>query len=177
MNDMRIVLFGRPGSGKSTCALRLHQATGLPLYHLDAYFFLANWQERIYHEFLSLQQQIVDQDRWIIDGNSLQSLAMRYARADLVLYFNYPRWRCLWRIFKRRLGRKNLALKDKAEGCNENVSWQLLRYMWTFQSRLNGRLMRDLARLRGAYPHVRLIEISSDKQWRAVEQEIVFGRS
>ncbi|HXF90407.1 MAG TPA: AAA family ATPase, partial [Candidatus Nitrosotenuis sp.] len=91
----RIVIFGRPGCGKSTFALSLHQATGIPLYHLDKYFFTSNWVERDYGEFLAIQQSIIDQDQWIIDGNSIRSLEMRFARADLVLYFNYSKWVCL----------------------------------------------------------------------------------
>jgi adenylate kinase family enzyme len=45
---IRICIFGRPGSGKSTFAHKLHLKTGLPLYHLDRYFFVANWVERDY---------------------------------------------------------------------------------------------------------------------------------
>jgi len=31
----KVMIFGRPGSGKSTFALALSQKTGLPLHHLD----------------------------------------------------------------------------------------------------------------------------------------------
>ena len=87
----RIMIFGCPGSGKSTFALTLHQAAGIPLYHLDKYFYTTNWFERDYAEFLAIQQSLIDTKSWIIDGNCLKSLAMRYKKADLILYFNYPR--------------------------------------------------------------------------------------
>lgn len=96
------MIFGRPGGGKSTFAFDLHQSLGLPLYHLDKFFFTSNWAKRDTQEFLTFQQDLVDQEQWIIDGNCTQSLEMRYARADLVIYFKYPRWICYGRVFKRR---------------------------------------------------------------------------
>lgn len=154
----RICIFGRPGSGKSTFALKLHKKTGLPLYHLDKYFFIENWIERDYQEFLSIQQTIVNQDKWIIDGNSLKSLEMRYAKTQVCLYFNYPRWLCLLRLFKR-LFVKDLNIKDRAPSCPEKLRWTLIKYTWTFQYRLNNRLKYQISEFRAKYPHVKFIEI------------------
>jgi adenylate kinase family enzyme len=154
----KVMIFGRPGSGKSTFALHLSKATDLPLYHLDKYFYEANWVERNYHEFLSDQKSLVNQERWIIDGNNTKSLEMRYAKADLVLYFNYPRVACYWRIFKR-LFSKNKAIDDRAKGCQETVRWSLLKYMWSFENRV----AKQIADLRQKYPNCKFIEIASDK--------------
>jgi adenylate kinase family enzyme len=97
------MIFGRPGGGKSTFAVWLSDALQLPLHHLDKHFFTANWIERDYNEFLSIQKNIVTGKTWIIDGNSIHSLETRWSHADLVLYFNYPKWICYWRILKRFL--------------------------------------------------------------------------
>jgi len=161
MTYSRICIFGRPGSGKSTFALALHHKTGLPLYHLDRHFYTNNWVERNYEEFLAIQQNIVNKDQWIIDGNSLKSLEMRYARAQVCLYFNYPRLLCLWRLLRRRFS-KNRAIEDRAEGCQENIRWSLITYMWNFESRLNHRFIHQLADLRLRYPEVKFIEIRND---------------
>jgi len=56
------MLFGRPGSGKSTFTLKLHAITKIPLFHLDRYFYTNNWVERNYSEFLSDQQKMVNQN-------------------------------------------------------------------------------------------------------------------
>ena len=64
------MIFGRPGSGKSTFANKLSKEINTPLYHLDKYFYVDNWIERDYQEFLQVQQDIVNQPSWIIDGNS-----------------------------------------------------------------------------------------------------------
>jgi len=39
------MLLGRPGSGKSTYALKLHKRLAIPLHHLDRYFYAQNWKE------------------------------------------------------------------------------------------------------------------------------------
>jgi adenylate kinase family enzyme len=167
----RICIFGRPGSGKSTFSQILHAQTQIPLYHLDRYYFTANWVERNYQEFLALQRYITQQDRWIIDGNALKSLEMRYARAELVLYFNYPRWLCLWRLIKRRLS-KDRAIEDRAEGCREMISWKLLKYMWTFEYRNNYSLMHQLAELRARYPDVIFLEIRNDSDLKLLIKQL-----
>jgi adenylate kinase family enzyme len=50
------MVFGLPGSGKSTFATQLAYSLGLPIYHLDKYFYVGNWVEREYQEFLDIQK-------------------------------------------------------------------------------------------------------------------------
>lgn len=164
---MRIVIFGRPGSGKSTFALKLHKKTGISLYHLDKFFYTNNWVERDYQEFLNIQENILQQEQWIIDGNSLKSLEMRWARATHVLYFNYPRWLCLWRLLKR-IVHKDPAIQDRAAECGEIIRWRLIQYMWTFEYRKNNRLMHQIKDFRDRYPQVQFIEIRNDKDLKKV---------
>ena len=154
----RIMIFGRPGSGKSTFALHLSKTTNLPLHHLDKYFFTKNWAERDTQEFLEIQQSIVDRDTWIIDGNSIKSLEMRYSRANLVLHFNYSRWICYFRVFKRMF-HKNPEIDDRAKDCPEKISWKLLKYMWSYKQRVSA----TIAYLRKKYPRVPFVEIRNNK--------------
>lgn len=155
----RIMIFGRPGSGKSTFAFQIHKKTNLPLYHLDKYFYTHNWVERNYKEFLSLQQELVDQDQWIIDGNCTKSFLMRWQRADIVIYFHYPRMLCYWRVVKR-LFFKDQVIDDRAVGCKEKVSWRLLTYMWSFNNRVKIRINT----LKQIFPETSFIEIRNDQE-------------
>ena len=150
----KIMIIGRPGGGKSTFALKLKEILKLPLYHLDKYFYVDNWQPRDYQAFLETQQQFVDSSTWIIDGNSTKSYENRYAKADLCLYFNFPRYQCYWRIFKR-LFHKHPDIDDRAENCKETIRWSLITYMWHFEDRVNS-ITRALQQ---KYPNVLFIEI------------------
>jgi len=161
------MIFGRPGGGKSTFALALHKKTGIPLHHLDKHFYESNWIERNYQEFLQIQDSIVCQELWIIDGNSIRSLEMRYCRADLIVYFQYPRLLCYWRILKR-LFNKNSEIDDRAKGCKETINWGLLSYIWTFEKRV----AKQIQRLMWKYPKTKFVEINSDKTLKKLKGEL-----
>jgi adenylate kinase family enzyme len=152
----RIMIFGLPGSGKSTFSIALAKSLNLPLYHLDKHFFVDGWVERNKDEFLQIQKEIVNQEQWIIDGNALSSLELRYARASLVLYFCSSRPLCLSRLIKRRFI-KDISVDDRAAGCRERLPLHLIRYMWTFDRRVSPLLKR----LRASYPKTAFYKIEN----------------
>ncbi len=168
LSPRKIMIFGRPGSGKSTFATWLSQSLGLPLHHLDKHFYSSNWVERDYNEFLQIQQNIVNSERWIVDGNSTRSLEMRFSKADLVLYFNFPRTICIFRILKRFL-RPNKSFDDRAPGCVETVRWSFLKYMWGFEERV----AEDINVLKERYPHAELKEIRCNNDLNKLRHELV----
>lgn len=166
---MRIAIFGRPGSGKSTFAVNLSEKLNLPLYHLDKYFFTSNWQERPYDDFLHDHQKIVATKDWIIDGNSLKSLGLRYMNADIVIYFHLPMLICLYRVFKRCFYR-DPRIKDRAENCPTKVDRKLLKYMWNFNKQAQERGRLDY--LKKLYPNVSFYKIQSDAEAKELLQKL-----
>lgn len=152
------MIIGRPGSGKSTFAVALGKKWSIPVHHLDKYFFESGWKERDYESFLKDQQDLVSQNQWIIDGNAIQSFEMRYSKADVCLYFNFPKPLCYWRVLKR-LFKKDADIDDRANNCQETVRWSLLKYIWHFEDRVSARLEE----LKNNYPNVRYIELHNDK--------------
>lgn len=166
---MKIMIFGRPGSGKSTFALNLSQKLNIPVYHLDKIFYVNNWVERNYQEFLNMQQNLATQNNWIIDGNATKSLELRYAQADIVIYFLMPRLTCLWRILKRKLF-KDPQIDDRAPNCPERImNLKFLIYTWTF----NKRVKKQIMELQSKYPNTKFYKICSNKQ--LIEIKNAFG--
>jgi adenylate kinase family enzyme len=163
------MVFGRPGSGKSTFSVQLGEDLSLPVYHLDRYFFKEKWVPQEQEVFLHIQQGLVAQEKWIIDGNALSSLGMRYARAHVALYFSYPRLLCLWRLFKR-LFHRDKRIQDRAEGCPEQVRWPLIKYMWGFEERV----APALGKLRQDYPHVQFYKIKNNKDLKDILKKGIF---
>ncbi|MBA4749917.1 MAG: DNA topology modulation protein [Alphaproteobacteria bacterium] len=172
MTPTRIMIFGPPGSGKSHFAKRLHLATGLPLFHLDKIFFKNGWIEEDTDVFLSKQRALVAGDHWIIDGNSVSSLEMRWQRADLVLYFHLPRLLCLARLIKRRFF-KDRSIDDRAPSCPEVLRVRLIRYMWGF----HGRVGPHVNALRNEYPLTPFHEITSIQEQNALLQDLIRDRT
>jgi adenylate kinase family enzyme len=105
LSRQRILVLGSPGSGKSVLSARLAVLTGAPLVCLDDLYWERNWARRAHAEFVRAQQFVVDSDRWIIDGNYADTLAIRLARADAALFLDVSPTVCLFRVFRRGVAR------------------------------------------------------------------------
>lgn len=156
----RIIIIGKPGSGKSTAAAKLSKKLGIPVYHIDKIFFTHNWEKRNIQEFLQLKQQWIDQDNWIIEGQATRWLEARFSRATLCIHFELPFWLCLWRIFKRRFFCKDTTIQDRAPKCKEVIRWDLLHYTWNYEKR-GGKRVKEAHK---KYPNVPFYTVRSDKE-------------
>ena len=99
----RIAIIGSCGAGKSTLTRTLGKQLNLPVIHLDAYYWQPGWQESSCDRWLQIQQDLIKGDRWIIDGNYSNTINLRLSAADTVIWLNFNRYLCLWRVFKRYL--------------------------------------------------------------------------
>ncbi|MGN0593856.1 MAG: adenylate kinase [Hominimerdicola sp.] len=100
----KILVIGCPGSGKSTFARRLRDIMGLPLYYLDMIWHKADKTTVSQDEFDSRLNEILTQDKWIIDGNYKRTLEKRIEKCDTVFWLDYPTELCLESI-KSRIGK------------------------------------------------------------------------
>lgn len=101
----RIIVIGCPGSGKSTFARKLRNSLNLPLYYLDMLWHLPDKTNVTAEEFDSKLCEILEKDRWIIDGNFSRTLEMRLERCDTVFLLDYPTEVCLEGV-RSRIGKK-----------------------------------------------------------------------
>ena len=99
----RIAIIGSAGTGKSTLARRLGELTGLSVVHLDALYWHPGWLATPDEEWDAIVREIVSRESWITDGNYGRTMEPRLERADTVLFLDFPRVVCLWRVFKRWL--------------------------------------------------------------------------
>lgn len=91
----KIIIIGCPGSGKSTFARKLRDATGLPLYYLDMLWHKPDKTNISIEEFDKLLNEFVKRDKWIIDGNYLRTLEIRLKMCDCVFLLDYSLNVCL----------------------------------------------------------------------------------
>ena len=96
------MIIGCPGSGKSTFARALHQAIGLPLYHLDMMYWNADRTTVPKDAFLGQLCDILARPEWIIDGNYSSSMELRMKAADTVFFLDLPTEVCLFGIEERK---------------------------------------------------------------------------
>ena len=129
----RILILGSAGAGKSTVATQLSAILGLPLIHLDAFFWRAGWRESPRDEWKQRVATLLTQDAWIMDGNYLGTLVERLAVADTVILLDIPRIRCIYRVVRRALRDRGKQRADLAEGCVEQFpDWAFIRWIWAF---------------------------------------------
>ena len=97
----KVIVIGCPGSGKTTFALKLAEATSLPLYHLDAVWHKPDKTHIPREEFDERIGDIFKEDRWIIDGNYKRTIELRLRECDTVFLFDLPTEICLQGVTER----------------------------------------------------------------------------
>ena len=98
----KVIVIGCPGSGKSTFSRALHEATKLPLIHLDMLFWNADRTTVTHEVFDQRLEKVMDGECWIIDGNYSRTMELRMAACDTVFFLDYPTEVCLESIRNRR---------------------------------------------------------------------------
>lgn len=117
------------GVGKSTFAHRLGNLTGIEVTHLDRLYWKPNWVEASLEEFRTAQQQVVQNEQWIIEGNYSSTFDIREPSADTIIYLELPLRVCLYRVLKRRVQYHGKTRDDIGEGCEEKIDWAFLKYI------------------------------------------------
>jgi adenylate kinase family enzyme len=115
----RVLVDGMMGSGKSTFARALSARTGLPLIHLDLYYWKPGWARPSDDEWREQQRTLVAGEAWIIDGNYNETLPLRLERAETVVFLDTPWWLCATRAFVRGLRKPG---GEMPEGCEDSRS-------------------------------------------------------
>jgi adenylate kinase family enzyme len=156
----RIAVVGSGGSGKSTLARQIGNALGIEVIHLDAYYWRPGWVESPREEWEAIQRELVGRDRWVMDGNYGGTLDIRLQAADTVIFLDMPRSLCLWRIVTRALRYAGRSRPDMAPGCEERLTWEFIRWVWTYPATRRPAILRTLAEYA---PSRRIVRLRSRK--------------
>ena len=140
----RIAILGSAGTGKSTLTRRLGELTGLSVIHLDALYWHPGWVATPDEEWDSIVKEIASQETWITDGNYGRTMEPRLERADTVLFLDFPRVVCRWRVLKRWLQYRGTTRPDLAPGCPERLSWEFVLWIWNYSKRSRPRVVQRI---------------------------------
>ena len=126
----RIAVIGASGSGKSTLARRLGELLRLPVYHLDSIWWNPGWVESTQEDFDAELRQIVDDERWVIDGNYSRTFSTRFPRTELIIWLDFPRRIFFRRAFLRMIKGWGRTRSDLASDCPEHFDPEFFRFVW-----------------------------------------------
>ena len=135
----KVVVFGKPGGGKSTLSRKLSAETGIKLCALDLIEYKKNGKRVSPEEYSKKHADLIDADNWIIEGlGTLESFWLRIDAADTLIYVDLPYYVHCWWVTKRLL--KSYFVKPQGWPVGSSVfkgtlaSWKYLRLspkFWT----------------------------------------------
>ena len=130
---MKIAVIGYSGSGKSTLARKLGEIYDLPVLHLDKVHWMPGWKGRSFEDKNEIIRDFLDahtNDGWVMDGNYERFFFdRRMEEADRIVFFNFSRLNCLWRVFRRYRKYRGQTREDMGEGCPEKLDWEFVRWI------------------------------------------------
>ena len=134
----RIVVVGTSGSGKTTTAHHIAAALNIPHTELDALHWEPDWQVAPTDVMRERVKQATAGNAWVIDGNYSKVRDLVWARADTIVWLNYPLYIILWRLTKRTLWR-TLTRENLWGTGNRETLWTHFftrdsLYLWVFKT-------------------------------------------
>lgn len=152
----KTLIIGSGGAGKSTFSRRLGAALGIEVIHLDRLFWSANWMETPKDEWRKKVEQILPGDSWIMDGNFGGTMEMRMEACDTIIFLDFPRLVCTYRVLKRIALYKKNNRPDMAEGCDEKFDLKFLSWIWNFSKTGKPKIEKLLDKFQNAKTVIRL---------------------
>lgn len=121
--------MGPSNSGKSTLAVAISKARGLPVVHLDQLYHQphTNWVPRPADEFARLHGEAIKGHRWVIDGNYSRLLPQRLDQATGFILIDLATPISLYRYLRRCWLEKYRA--GGLEGSSDRVQWNMIHHI------------------------------------------------
>lgn len=143
----KIMLIGSGGSGKSTLARELGKKLGTDVYHLDVLLWKPNWEGVPKEEQRKIQNNIVNKEDWIIDGNYGGTMDIRLNAADTIIFLDIHRTTCMYRAFKRMVQYRDKTRPDMAEGNEERFDLDFYKWIWCYPKTKRPGILKKLKQL------------------------------
>lgn len=147
----RIMIIGFSGCGKSTLARCLGEILGIEPTYMDALHWLPGWVESTREHKRKLLAPVLERSRWIVEGSYRAILyEERIEKADTIIFLDYNRFLCLWRVIKRRIMYNGKTRPDMGKDCPEKLDLEFLRWVVWDCRKKRKKVYSELEQIRNA---------------------------
>lgn len=169
----RIAIIGITGSGKTTLATQLARHLRVPRLELDELHWGPNWTPAPREQFRAAVDAGTSVGRWVADGNYSAIRDLVWARADTLIWLDYPLIVNFWRLTRRNF--KRIVLREEIyHGNRESFRTHYLSrdslYVWAVQSYRKNPQQWARVLASGEYPHLATLRLRSPaatRRWLA----------
>jgi adenylate kinase family enzyme len=163
----RIAVVGATGSGKTTLAGKIAQTLDIPHIETDSIYWGPKWTPIPLIEFRQMMELITSKEKWVIDGNYSKVRDLVWARADTIVWLDYPFWMVFWRLLKRSIPR----VFTRKELWNHN--YETFRgmffnrdslFLWLFKSYSHQKKVYPSIQTDPMYSHLSLVRLKTPRE-------------
>ena len=103
MTGSKILVIGASGSGKSTFAREIARHLDLTYIPTDPFYWDKDWQQVPDDVVRARVMEVLQRSEWVMDGNFDDLREEVWAKADCILWLNFPFTIVAWRVILRNL--------------------------------------------------------------------------
>lgn len=146
----RVAIIGNAGGGKSILCAQLGKSLNLPVYPIDKLQWKPGWVPVPVEEFQREHAELLQLDRWIIDGwGPQQDIEARFQTADTIIFVDHPLIIHYWWAFKRQVKCLFRPRPDGPEGCPMlPMTGKLFRMIWVIHRQGRPQMLQLINALR-----------------------------
>ena len=165
----RVVVVGVTSSGKSTLAETLAKRFAMQFIELDALHWELGWQEARPEVFESRVEAATRAEKWAVAGNYREVRHLIWAKAEAVIWLDYPFLTVFWQLTRRtfaRWWRHELLWGTNYESLSSHFKlWsEESLFHWLFKTYWRRKREYTLLLSQPEHQHLRVIRLKHPKE-------------